>query len=95
MFHSLMQLFTYILILPPGLHFGYDDFLSIVYHLFACVGNNIITIQTKPIHHKEIAYHRTFIDVSHPKHILYLRYWPLEPLGVLVNQTLNFWEEGE
>ena len=26
---------TYILILPPGLHLGYDDLLSIVYHLLA------------------------------------------------------------
>ena len=80
-----MQLFTYILILPPGLHFGYDDFLSIVYHLFAWVGDNIITIQTKPIHLKEIAYHRTFIDISRPKHILYLRYW------AYTKEIFNLW----
>ena len=54
---SLCELQAYILILPPGLDLGYDDLLSIVYHLLAWA-------YTIFINHLKITFYYTFVDLS-------------------------------
>ena len=58
---SLCEIQAYILILPPGLDLGYDDLLSIVYHLLAWAYCTII------INHLKMTYYCTFVDLSLPQ----------------------------